>query len=911
MKQNGKEKRFEAAFISASESYLSTLEEMPEAGLPLGDWIGPVAYTRYYLRQKIVLAEPVISAELEFQSSLPIDIFLGNKQIFTEKIDGWYLSGIKNVTSLLEKRTNYLNVRGFLSDDPMRFFIGVRGCLKIVYAGGKTEFFNTGDGFKCYGMCNFGQNDETPDWQTEPLTIEREMNRSKLHPSLRVRATYLKKEFSVEKPIRKAILFATAKGLYVPYINGKRVTDGRFFPGSAESVCEYRVFDVTEFIKPEKNVVGAELGSGFYNSESWGSFFNKIPALAMQLEIEYSDGETYIVSTDETWHVTASPRVANDIQFGERYDARLEIENWCSSFDTGMWANAEKRYFKEIPFKETDYNPVRIKNELTAVKIFKLSGGAVCYDFGVNSSGRVKLLLKHTNYGERVVIRYCEALECTENGGCAANVTEYGDVYFYKDTLEDGIARYGARNIDVYVCKGAEEESYVPEFTFTGFRYIYVCGYSGEYDRNTVKKVEMYNDLEVTGVFETSHTGLTKIWDAVRRAYRSNIVTGPTDCPTREKNFWNGDLQTFVNTACWYMNNNRFLQNWTEYGRKMGGDDTYGWADENYVTPLTLYKFYGNTEVVARNYEKVKNLIETRKKQVKTGEILPSENTFTYGDHKAGKRVSDDFFCSAYYCYMFKCAAETADILGNVCDAKTYRYEFEKARKAFNEKYYLPSQHDYLPKVQGGIVYPVAFGIADKSEIRGLAETLHNYVVADNYHLMTGFMSTEFILGILCDNGYGEDALRLITAENYPSLLNMIGTANCGTTTESWEAKVGVGDSLNHYAVGNAARWFFEYLGGIKPVKPNFDEVVIKPYFFKCLHDVRVSYRSVHGLIESAWEYNDKDDTFTWNVTVPSGVKAHFDIPNCMLKSEKLREERYLKNLHRFDFIVKNTKNLF
>ena len=39
-----------------------------------------------------------------------------------------------------------------------------------------------------------------------------------------------------------------------------------------------------------------------------------------------------------------------------------------------MWANAEKRYFKEIPFKETDYNPVRIKNEVTAVKIFKLSG---------------------------------------------------------------------------------------------------------------------------------------------------------------------------------------------------------------------------------------------------------------------------------------------------------------------------------------------------------------------------------------------------------------------------------------------------------------------------------------------------------------------------------------------------------
>ncbi len=903
MNKNEKEKRFEAAFISAPESYLRTLEKMPKSKLPLGDWIGPVAYTRYYLRREINLAEPVISAELEFQSSLPIDIFFGDKQIPVEKIDGWYLSGVKNVTEFLKYGTNYLSIRGFLSDEPMRFHIGVRGCLKIVYANGKTENFSTSDGFQCYGMCNFWRNTEIPDWQTEPLIIERKMNQSRLHPLLRMRATYLKKEFSLEKQIKKAVLFATAKGLYVPYINGKRVTDGRFLPGSSDSVCEYREFDVTEFISQGRNVIGAELGSGFYNSESWGSFFNKIPALAMQLEIEYPDGEIYTVSTDETWLVAASPRVANDIQFGERYDARLEIKNWCSVSGTGRWVNVKKRCFNDISYKKAEYNPVCIKNELTAVKIFKLVNGFICYDFGVNSSGRVKLLLKHTNPGERVIIRYCEELEQSEDGGYRANATEYGDVYFYKDTLEDGIARYGARNIDVYVCKGAEEEEYIPEFTFTGFRYIYVCGYSGEYVEETVKKVEMYNDLEVLGKFQTSHAGLSEIWDAVCRSYRSNIVTGPTDCPTREKNFWNGDLQTFINTACWYMDNNRFLQNWTEYGRKMGGDDTYGWADEDYITPLTLYKFYGNTEVIARNYEKVKNLIEKRKRQVKPGEFLPSVNTLTYGDHKAGKRVPNDFFCSAYYCYMFKCTAEMAEIIGNNYSVQVYRSEFEKARKAFNEKFYLPAEHDYCPKVQGGIVYPVAFGIADQSEIKGLLKTLHNYVVADDYRFMTGFMSTEFILGILCDNGYDKDALRLITNDRYPSLLNMIRTANCGTTTESWEAKVGVGDSLNHYAIGNAARWFFEYLGGIKSVKPDFDEIAIKPYFFEILRDVSVSYRSAHGLIESKWQFNEENDTFTWNVTVPSGVKAYLDIPNGRVKISG--DEFGVVSAGEYSFIVK------
>ena len=89
-------------------------------------------------------------------------------------------------------------------------------------------------------------------------------------------------------------------------------------------------------------------------------------------------------------------------------------------------------------------------------------------------------------------------------------------------------------------------------------------------------------------------------------------------------------------------------------------------------------------------------------------------------------------------------------------------------------------------------------------------------------------MSTEFIPGILCDNGYAADALKMMTNKEYPSLLNMIDTAGCGTTTESWEARVGRGDSLNHYAVGNATRWFFEYLGGIKPVKAGFEEIVIK-----------------------------------------------------------------------------------
>ena len=879
------EKQFDAAFISAPESYLATLEEMPSYTLPLGDWIGPGHYTRYYLQRKISISKNVSKAEIEFQSNLPIDLFIGVTQIPTEKLNDWHVTGVQDVTAVIRNGENLINVRGFLSDNPMHFLAGVRGCLSVTYTDGTTENFDTSSGFHNNGMGKFWSNNEKEDWLTNLLTDHREMNQSKLHPRQRVRAVYLRNEFLVEKAVKKAMLYATAKGLYVPYVNGERVTDARFLPGSMEYLTEYQSFNVTEFIKTGKNIVGAELGSGFCNMESWGRFYNRIPALMMQLEIEYTDGTSLVIGTNKHWQVTASPRIENDIQFGERYDARLEIENWCSDLNIGEWSNAEERSLNSEPLSQGHYKPVRINSEMTAKEIFTLADGAVCYDFGLNSAGRAKLILKNTKPGEQILICYCECLDGSDTLGYTAVTTEYGDVYLWKDTLVNGRAPYGARNMDVYVCKGAEEEVYIPEFTFTGFRYIYVSGYSGTCDISTVKKVEMYNDLDVTGDFKTSHAGLAMVWDAVKRSYRSNIVTGPMDCPTREKNFWNGDIQVFVNTACWYMDNNRFLECWTEFGRKMGGDYCYGWGDEDYIVPLTLYKFYGNTDVIESKYAKIKTLINYRKNQVAAGDVLPSNGTHTFGDHKAQSKVSDEFFCNVYYTLMYKRAAEMAEILGKTDESASYLAEYEKARVAFNNKYYLADENDYSSKNQSGLVYALAFEFAEPENREALAAKLHEYVVTSGYHFTTSFMSTEYILNILCDYGYEDDAYRLVTQTTYPSLINMVESGGGGTVTEGWSNKVGIGGSVNHYAIGNAARWFFEYLGGIKTVKPNFEEITVNPYFFKDLKDVDVTYKSAHGLIKSAWSYKKQDETFIWNVTIPDGVTATLSLPKSVKRT--------------------------
>ena len=394
--------------------------------------------------------------------------------------------------------------------------------------------------------------------------------------------------------------------------------------------------------------------------------------------------------------------------------------------------------------------------------------------------------------------------------------------------------------------------------------------------------MDTYTDNDIVGNVETSNTDIMRLWDAVTRSYRSNIIGGPQDCPTREKNFWNGDIQVYVNTANWYMNNNQFLAAWTENGRKMQ-DGVYGWIDEEYIVPLSLYKYYGNTDVLEAKYPVLLDLIEERESHVASDGLPTGTNPYgysPYNDHMSTVSVSADFYAAAFFCRMYRDAAETAAILGKTADAENFAQKFEEARAKFNAKYYIPSEHDYNQRCQGGVVIPMAFGIADESEMEALAETLHNYVVKANYHQNSGFTSAEFLYIILCDYGYAEDAYKILTNETYPSLLYMLSTG-ATTMTERWDGMQPHSfASANHYAFGSFSRFFFESLGGIKIDEAGFDKITIRPTFVKEIGDFKVTHESRHGLIESGWVYDETLEAYTWTVTVPAGVEATLVTPD-------------------------------
>ncbi|MBQ8758406.1 MAG: family 78 glycoside hydrolase catalytic domain, partial [Clostridia bacterium] len=694
------------------------------------------------------------SAELEFQCDNYLDVYLNGKYIPSMQTeDGWYLTGVVDVTEYVVSGVNRIGIRAYGTDEPMKYISGIRGCIKLTYTDGTTENIDTSSGFSSYLVCGFWAGTEPDGWETSDnagTLITTKYYQT--HPRLTRKSGYFRKEFTTEKTVESATLYGASRGLYVPYINGKRVTEARFIPGSMEKLSEYQVFDVTSFINEGENVLACLTGNGWYNCASWGELYGNTPGLMMQLEITYTDGSSEKIVTDSSWLVTASPMIENDIQYGERYDARMEIPGWNDvGTPSGEWVYAEKSADSTKSFSQQTYPAVKVQKEIRANRMGILPDGeSRFYDFGYNTTGRAKIVLKNTVPGEMIVIRYCE----TFTKDMKPNLPLYSDCYFPNDSSDDGKALYFARNIDVYICKGAPEEVYIPEFAFTGFRYVYIYGYSGEYELGTARKMEMNTDLEETGDIVTSHEGITKIWDAVKRSWRSNAFTGPMDCPTREKNFWNGDIQAFASTASWYMDTNTFLSRWSEAGRKMQLN-VYGWEDEEYILPLIMYRYYGNTDVIETKYPVVQALITKRKGQLADGQLLPTDHA-QYSDHNAIQKVPEDFFAAVYYVYMYKGAAEMAQILGKTSDYNTYMSEFETLRDVFNEKYYLDGEYDYSPRMQAGIILPMAFGIADEENLQGLAANYNDYVLNSDYHLTTGFMSAEFALGILCEYGYAD-----------------------------------------------------------------------------------------------------------------------------------------------------------
>ncbi len=158
----------------------------------------------------------------------------------------------------------------------------------------------------------------------------------------------------------------------------------------------YQAYDVTEKLVEGANVLGAIVGDGWFRGRlgfrEQRNLYGDHLAFLAQLEIEFEDGTTEIVTTDTNWRATTGPILASSLYDGEHHDARLELAGWAEpSYDDRKWSGVRVAPRPASALVAPTGPPVRRIELLEPVDILESPSGRPIIDFGQNLVGRLRI----------------------------------------------------------------------------------------------------------------------------------------------------------------------------------------------------------------------------------------------------------------------------------------------------------------------------------------------------------------------------------------------------------------------------------------------------------------------------------------------------------------------------------------
>ena len=192
------------------------------------------------------------------------------------------------------------------------------------------------------GMWQMGLR-KASDWKAQWIAAQTPRNTQRDGNNLPP-APYVRRAFTVNKAVKSATIYATARGLYELHLNGAKIGNEVLAPGWTDynKRIEYQAYDVTSALHPGANMVGAILGDGWYSGyvgfARQRNLYGVRPQLRLQLNIEYQDGSHQTVISDGTWRGRTGPILYSDMLQGETYDARAVLTGWDRpGSDSGGW----------------------------------------------------------------------------------------------------------------------------------------------------------------------------------------------------------------------------------------------------------------------------------------------------------------------------------------------------------------------------------------------------------------------------------------------------------------------------------------------------------------------------------------------------------------------------------------------
>ncbi len=753
-----------------------------------------------------------------------------------------------------------------------------------------------------------------------------------------VAARYLRKEFSLRKNIAKARLYISGLGVYSAYINGQEVAPDELLKPALSDYTQriyFNAYDVTDLVREDGlNAVGATLAGGRFttvrhddNYLEWCGINHAahygLPQLLMQLEVTYKDGTTDTIVSDEGWKITNQGPIRKSNEFdGETYDARLDLGDWTMpDYDDSQWDAATVDYDRQNMYKEDIYNPrhrvareypvvtgsplpsdyqrpdpmqlltpqpnpnIKVQQTLLPINIFQ-KGDKWIVDMGQNMVGVISIWLYDMQLGDTITIRYAETLNT--------------DSSLYTDNLRS------AECTDRYIANEGMDH-WSPMFTYHGFRYVEISGLRFKPMNGGINGLVLYDEMKMTGSFETSDEIINAVYRNATWGIRGNYRSMPTDCPQRDERMgWTGDRTTGNYGESFIFDNHRLYAKWLQdledsqfengslpdvapaYWRNY--TDNMTWPGAFITVADMIWRRFGDFRTVEQHYDAMKRwMLHMKKYYLKDGILIRD----TYGDwcvppespeliHSQDTNRITWPACLSTPFYVKYCGimGGFATNLHREDDVQYFKNEINTVTKAYNARYFDSVSGCYANNTVTANILPLSFWMVGPNYEHSVLEHIVEKTEKDfDGHVSTGVVGIQHLMRTLTDYGRGDLALRMATDTTYPSWGYMVKN---GATTiwELWNGDTGdpAMNSGNHVMLlGDLIIWYYEYLGGIRPLAPGYSKIMLKPYPIKGLDYVNCSYQSVSGLIKSKWKRNG--NRFEWEILIPANTTAEVWLP--------------------------------
>lgn len=733
------------------------------------------------------------------------------------------------------------------------------------------------------------------------------------------RAPLFRKSFILENAPESAEILISGLGFYKLFINGKDITKGYLAPyiSNTDDIVYYDNYDLVPYLTKGENVIGVMLGDGLQNPmvHCW-DFQDAIVTSSPKLALTFSAklGEDTVSFEADSFKCTKGPITFNNYRSGVFYDARLEIDNWnMQGFDDSEWHAPIKAENPRGYAKICEAEPIVVRSEYAPVSIKK---GEVCkysarpdrqkayeekgfydsnpqfeggyiYDFGKNSAGIFRLVIKNTVPGQVI------SLQCAERLSPDGKL-DYNNINFFPD---------GYCQRDIYTCKGADEEIFVPPFVYHGYRYIYVHGIRKEQaTKELLTYIEINTELTDRATFNCSDEISNKLYKMCDNSDKSNFHYFPTDCPHREKNGWTGDAaascehmimtMSVENSYREWMHNIRCAQN--EQGYLPGIIPTFGWGFEwgngpawdrvIFDLPYYTYIYRGKTKMISENAHMMMRYLELISRIRDNDGLIQS---WGLGDWCPTDRASADdyvvplgFTNGIMIMDMCSKAAVMFDAAGFPLHAQFAKTLGTEMRDAVRCRYVDFATMTVEGYYQSGQAMAVYYDLLEPSEKKQAVDVLVELIHKNNDHMSVGYLGARCIFHVLSDYGYSDLAYKMITRKEHPSYGELID-AGLTTLPEVFRKDVYYTcGSQNHHFFGDIKHWYLRSVLGINvnPDLDNPDEILLSPKFISALDFAEGEYKTPGGSIKISWKRDGEN--ILLSVTATGSTTVRLRLPN-------------------------------